>query len=67
MNDKKSFILNEIKYLLEGLKKSPKKDDEVYFYLNEKFKKIQFLMPSLEIISQVSPFNWSSGNSCRND
>ena len=52
---KKSFILNEIKYLLEGLKKSPKKDDEVYFYLNEKFKKIQFLMPSLEIISQVSP------------
>ena len=54
-NDKQSFILNEIKYLLEGLKKSPKKDDEVYFYLNEKFKKIQFLMPSLEIISQVSP------------
>ena len=53
--DKKSFILNEIKYLLEDLKKSPKKDDEVYFYLNEKFKKIQFLMPSLEIISQVSP------------
>ena len=53
--DKKSFILNEIKYLLEGLKKSPKKDDEIYFYLNEKFKKIQFLMPSLEIISQVSP------------
>ena len=52
---KKSFILNEIKYLLEGLKKSAKKDDEVYFYLNEKFKKIQFLMPSLEIISQVSP------------
>ena len=36
-------------------KKSLKKDDEVYFYLNEKFKKIQFLMPSLEIISQVSP------------
>ena len=54
-NVKQSFILNEIKYLLEGLKKSPKKDDEVYFYLNEKFKKIQFLMPSLEIISQVSP------------
>ena len=53
--DKKSFILNEIKQLLEGLKKSSKKDDEVYFYLNEKFKKIQFLMPSLEIISQVSP------------
>ena len=53
--DKKSFILNEIKHLLEGLKKSSKKDDEVYFYLNEKFKKIQFLMPSLEIISQVSP------------
>ena len=52
---KKSFILNEIKQLLEGLKKSSKKDDEVYFYLNEKFKKIQFLMPSLEIISQVSP------------
>ncbi len=52
---KKSFILNEIKQLLEGLKKSAKKDDEVYFYLNEKFKKIQFLMPSLEIISQVSP------------
>jgi len=54
-NDKKNFILNEIKYLLEGLKKSQKKDDEVNFYLNEKFKKIQFLMPSLEIISQVSP------------
>ena len=53
--DKKSFILSEIKQLLEGLKKSSKKDDEVYFYLNEKFKKIQFLMPSLEIISQVSP------------
>ena len=53
--NKKSFILNEIKQLLEGLKKSSKKDDEVYFYLNEKFKKIQFLMPSLEIISQVSP------------
>ena len=53
--DKKSFILIEIKQLLEGLKKSPKKDDEVYFYLNEKFKKMQFLMPSLEIISQVSP------------
>lgn len=53
--DKKSFILNEIKQLLEGLKKTSKKDDEVYFYLNEKFKKIQFLMPSLEIISQVSP------------
>ena len=52
---KKSFILNEIKQLLEGLRKSAKKDDEVYFYLNEKFKKIQFLMPSLEIISQVSP------------
>ena len=52
---KKNFILNEIKQLLEGLKKSSKKDDEVYFYLNEKFKKIQFLMPSLEIISQVSP------------
>ena len=52
---KNNSILNEIKYLLEGLKKSPKKDDEVYFYLNEKFKKIQFLMPSLEIISQVSP------------
>ena len=52
---KKKFILNEIKQLLEGLKKSSKKDDEVYFYLNEKFKKIQFLMPSLEIISQVSP------------
>ena len=52
---KKSFILNEIEQLLEGLKKSSKKDDEVYFYLNEKFKKIQFLMPSLEIISQVSP------------
>ena len=53
--DKKSFILNEIKHLLKGLKESPKKDDEVYFYLNEKFKKMQFLMPSLEIISQVSP------------
>ena len=53
--DKKSFILNENKQLLEGLKKTSKKDDEVYFYLNEKFKKIQFLMPSLEIISQVSP------------
>ena len=53
--DKNNSTLNEIKYLLEGLKKSPKKDDEVYFYLNEKFKKIQFLMPSLEIISQVSP------------
>ena len=53
--DKKSFTLNEIKYFLEGLKKSQKKDDEIYFYLNEKFKKIQFLMPSLEIISQVSP------------
>ena len=52
---KKSFILNEIKQLLEVLKKSSKKNDEVYFYLNEKFKKIQFLMPSLEIISQVSP------------
>ena len=52
---KKNFILSEIKQLLEGLKKSSKKDDEVYFYLNEKFKKIQFLMPSLEIISQVSP------------
>ena len=52
---KKNFILNEIKQLVEGLKKSSKKDDEVYFYLNEKFKKIQFLMPSLEIISQVSP------------
>ena len=54
-NDKKSFILSQVRNLLESIKKSQKKDDEINFYLNEKFKKIQFLMPSLEIISQVSP------------
>lgn len=52
---KKSFILSQVRYLLESIKKSQKKDDEINYYLNEKFKKIQFLMPSLEIISQVSP------------
>lgn len=54
-SSKKNFVLNEIKFFLDEIIKSPKKDDEVYFYLNKKFKKIQFLMPSLEIISQVSP------------
>ena len=54
-NNKKSFILSQVRNLLESIKKSQKKDDEINFYLNEKFKKIQFLMPSLEIISQVSP------------
>jgi biopolymer transport protein ExbB len=53
--NKKKIILNDIKYFLDEIIESPKKDDEVYFYLNTKFKKIQFLMPTLEIISQVSP------------
>ena len=54
-SDNDKIKLNEIKYFLEEIYKSSKKEDEIYFYLNEKFKNIQFFMPSLEIISQVSP------------
>ena len=52
---KNNIILNDTKNFLQSIIKNPKKEDEIYFYLNKKFKKIQFLMPSLEIISQVSP------------
>ena len=54
-SDNDKIKLNEIKYFLEEIYKSSKKEDEIYFYFNKKFKNIQFFMPSLEIISQVSP------------
>ena len=52
---KNKNALEEVVYFLKDLNKSNKKEDEINFYLSKKFENIQFLMPSLEIISQVSP------------
>lgn len=52
---KKKDTISEFINLARILKEKKNIEDDIYIYVNNKFKDIQFMMPSLEIISQVSP------------
>ena len=52
---KKKDTISEFINLARTLKEKKYIEDDIYIYVNNKFKDIQFMMPSLEIISQVSP------------
>ncbi len=52
---KKKDTISEFINLARILKERKNIEDDIYIYVNNKFKDIQFMMPSLEIISQVSP------------
>jgi len=52
---KKRDTIREFINLARTLKAKKNIEEDIYIYVNNKFKDIQFMMPSLEIISQVSP------------
>jgi len=52
---KKKDTISEFINLARTLKEKKNIEDDIYIYVNNKFKDIQFMMPTLEIISQVSP------------
>ena len=52
---KKKDTISEFINLARTLKEKKNIEDDIYIFVNNKFKDIQFMMPSLEIISQVSP------------
>lgn len=52
---KKRDAISEFINLARTLKAKKNIEEDIYIYVNNKFKGIQFMMPSLEIISQVSP------------
>jgi biopolymer transport protein ExbB len=52
---KKRDTISEFINLARTLKAKKNIEEDIFIYVNNKFKDIQFMMPSLEIISQVSP------------